>query len=188
MMRIAIVPILMASFYIEGWLYHWVAAGLFLLASITDFFDGYLARQLQAQSSLGKFLDPIADKLLVAAAIVMLIHFQQIGRYDVIPAIAILSREIMVSGLREFLAQINVSLPVTQLAKTKTAVQMTAITLLLIGVEGPNIEEVQTVVEVTFTELVGRILLWVAALLTLITGYAYLRAGLKHMKTIDGEV
>lgn len=183
--RIAIVPVLIASFYIEGRLYHWVAAGLFLLASVTDFFDGYLARMLKAQSKLGQFLDPVADKLLVAAAILMLVHFEGIGRYDIIPAIAILSREIMVSGLREFLAEINVSVPVTNLAKIKTGVQMSAITLLLLGVEGPSFEEVETLTEVTLTEFLGRTLLWVAAVLTLITGYAYLKAGLKHMTRSD---
>ncbi|MDB2414673.1 CDP-diacylglycerol--glycerol-3-phosphate 3-phosphatidyltransferase [Rickettsiales bacterium] len=179
--RILIIPMLIASFYIEGRLYHWVAASLFLVAGITDFFDGYLARLYKVQSKLGKFLDPIADKLLVAAAILMLVHFDDIGKYDIIPAIAILCREIMVSGLREFLAEINVSVPVTALAKIKTMVQMLAIGLLLWGVEGPNIEEVEVMTEITLTELVGRTLLWLAAILTIITGYAYLKAGLKHM-------
>lgn len=185
--RIAIVPILIASFYIEGRLYHWVAAGLFLIASVTDFFDGYLARMLKAQSSLGRFLDPIADKLLVAAAIIMLVHFEGIGRYDVIAAIAILCREIMVSGLREFLAEINVSVPVSNLSKVKTAVQMLAIFLLLIGVEGPSLEEVENITRINLTELLGRICLWIAAFLTIITGYAYLKAGLKHMAASDAK-
>jgi CDP-diacylglycerol--glycerol-3-phosphate 3-phosphatidyltransferase len=170
--RIALIPILIASFYIEGSLYHWVAAGLFLVASITDFFDGYLARALKAQSNFGIFLDPIADKLLVAAAILMLVHFEHIGRYDIIPAIAILSREIMVSGLREFLAKLNVSVPVTNLAKVKTAIQMIAIFLLLLGVEGPTIIEVEEITETNLTEFLGKIMLWVSAVLTLITGYA----------------
>ncbi len=183
--RILIIPILVASFYIEGRLYHWVAAGLFFLASITDFFDGYLARMLKAQSNLGKFFDPIADKLLVAAAILMLVHFQDIGKYDIIPAIAILCREILVSGLREFLAEINVSVPVTNLAKIKTAFQMGAIFFLLWGVEGPNIEQVEHITAVKFTELLGRVFLWVSAILTLVTGYAYLKAGLQHMAEKD---
>jgi len=186
--RIVIIPILIASFYIEGRMYHWVAASLFLLASVTDFFDGYLARLWKAQSSLGQFLDPIADKLLVAAAILMLVHFDGIGRYDIIPAIAILCREILVSGLREFLAETNVSMPVTSLAKIKTAVQMTAIFLLLLGVEGPTIEEVETITTITLTELLGRIFLWISAGLTIITGYAYLKAGLKHMKELDAKL
>ena len=180
--RILIIPFLIASFYIEGKLYHWVAAILFLVAGITDFFDGYLARSMQLQSKLGAFLDPIADKLLVAAAIIMLVHFDDIGKYDIIPAYAILGREIMVSGLREFLAKTDVSLPVTRLAKVKTAVQMVALGLLLWGVEGPSFAEVEQLTTITLTELVGRVLLWTAAILTLITGYAYLKAGLQHMK------
>ncbi|MDA0782384.1 MAG: CDP-diacylglycerol--glycerol-3-phosphate 3-phosphatidyltransferase [Rickettsiales bacterium] len=183
--RIVIIPILVASFFIEGKMYHWVAAGLFIIASITDFFDGYLARTLKATSKLGRFLDPIADKLLVASAILMLVHFDGIGRYDIVPAVAILCREIMVSGLREFLAEINVSVPVTKLAKVKTAVQMTAIFLLLLGVEGPSFDEVEEITEINLTVFIGRILLWVSAVLTVITGYAYLKAGLKHMKEAD---
>lgn len=183
--RILIIPVLIASFFIEGRLYHWVAGSLFLLASITDFFDGYLARALKAQSNLGRFLDPIADKLLVASVILMLVHFQEIGRYDIIPAVAILCREIMVSGLREFLAEINVSVPVSKLAKIKTGVQMTALFLLLVGVEGPSLEEVETVAKITLTELLGRIALWVSAVLTLMTGYAYLKSGLQYMKESD---
>lgn len=184
-LRVLIVPILVASFYINGMLYHWVAAGLFLFASVTDFFDGYLARTLKAQSKFGQFLDPVADKLLVAAALLMLVHFDDVGRFDIIPAVAILSREILVSGLREFLAEINVSVPVTNLAKIKTAVQMVAITFLLIGVEGPSFEEVEALTEVNTTEFIGRVLLWIAAILTLVTGYAYLKAGLVHMKKMD---
>lgn len=185
--RIVMIPILIASFYIEGRMYHWVAASLFLLASVTDFFDGYLARTWKATSNLGRFLDPIADKLLVAAAILMLVHFEGIGRYDIIPAIAILCREILVSGLREFLAQINVSVPVSNLSKIKTAVQMIAIFLLLLGVEGPSFEQVEAITETNLTEFLGRILLWVSSILTLITGYAYLRSGLKHMKGSDAK-
>lgn len=185
--RIVMIPILIASFYIEGRMYHWVAASLFLLASVTDFFDGYLARTWKATSNLGRFLDPIADKLLVAAAILMLVHFEGIGRYDIIPAIAILCREILVSGLREFLAQINVSVPVSNLSKIKTAVQMIAIFLLLLGVEGPSFEQVEAITETNLTEFLGRILLWASSILTLITGYAYLRSGLKHMKGSDAK-
>lgn len=167
--RIIIIPILVASFYIEGKLSHWTAAGLFAAASITDFFDGYLARMWQVQSKLGQFLDPIADKLLVVTAIVMLVHFD---RAHIIPSLMILCREILVSGLREFLAQINVSLPVSKLAKIKTATQMLAIFLLILGTEGSGEE---------LTKMVGNVALWTAAILTIFTGYAYLKAGLKHM-------
>jgi CDP-diacylglycerol--glycerol-3-phosphate 3-phosphatidyltransferase len=169
--RIVIIPILIASFYIEGRMYHWVAASLFLLASVTDFFDGYLARTWKATSNLGRFLDPIADKLLVAAAILMLVHFEGIGRYDIIPAIAILCREIMVSGLREFLAQINVSVPVSNLSKIKTFVQMAAIFLLLLGNKGSMLD---------FVDYMGKILLWIAAILTIFTGYSYFKSYVKN--------
>jgi len=184
--RIAIIPILISSFYIEARLYHLVAAGLFLFASVTDFFDGYLARTLKAQSSLGRFLDPIADKLLVAAVILMLTHVRGITGWEIIPALAILCREIMVSGLREFLAEIRVSVPVSALAKFKTAVQMAALFLLLLGVEGPSIEQLEHFTSTHLTVLLGKILLWVAAVLTIITGYVYLKAGLKYM-TLENE-
>jgi hypothetical protein len=179
--RIAIIPILISSFYIEARLYHLVAAGLFLFASITDFFDGYLARTLKAQSSLGRFLDPIADKLLVAAVLLMLTHVRGISGWEIIPALAILCREIMVSGLREFLAEIRVSVPVSALAKFKTAIQMAALFLLLLGVEGPSIAGLENLTSIHLTVLLGKILLWVAAIFTIITGYAYLKAGLKYM-------
>ena len=181
--RIAIIPFLMASFYLEGQLYHWVAAILFFVASITDYFDGYLARMLHAQSQFGKFFDSMADKLLVTATIMMLVHFGDVGKYDIFPAIAIICREILVSGLREFLADVNVSVPVTALARIKTTLQMTALVLLLLGVEGPNIEQVQQMTDLSLTVLIGRIFLWASALLTLVTGYAYLKAGLKHITT-----
>lgn len=176
--RIAVIPLLIASFYLENKLSHQVAAGLFLIASITDFFDGYLARIWQSQSKLGKCLDPIADKLLVAAAILMLVHF---GRVDILPAVAILCREILVSGLREFLAEINVSIPVSKLAKIKTGAQMTAITLLLFGSHAPLFLDLIIYEGISIGELLGRILMWIAAILTIITGYAYLKAGLHHM-------
>ena len=117
----------------------------------------------------------------------MLVHFEHIGRYDIIPAIAILSREIMVSGLREFLAKLNVSVQVTNLAKVKTAIQMIAIFLLLLGVEGPTIIEVEEITETNLTEFLGKIMLWVSAVLTLITGYAYLKSGMKHITGSDAK-
>lgn len=180
--RIVIIPILIASFYLESKLYHWIAASLFLLASITDFFDGYLARAMKVQSSLGRFLDPIADKLIVAAAIVMLVHVGSIGRFDVLAAVTILCREILVSGLREFLAELRISVPVSRLAKIKTATQMTALFLLLWGIEGPSLDEFEHVVKMSLTELLGRILLWISAVLTVVTGYAYFKAARKHFE------
>jgi len=167
--RIVVIPLLVGAFYLpSGWAYG-VAAGLFAYASVTDFFDGYMARAWSAQSALGRFLDPIADKLLVAAAIMMLVEDD---RAHVLPSLAILCREILVSGLREYLADFKVSMPVSSLAKVKTAVQMLSIFLLLLG---PALPAAWQIVEA------GNLLLWVAAALTLITGYAYLRIGLKHM-------
>lgn len=164
--RILVIPAIIVVFYMKGNLGYWLAAALFAFASITDFFDGYLARAWHAQSKIGRFLDPIADKLLVATCLLLLVGAE---RAPILPAIAILCREIMVSGLREFLAELNISVPVSNLAKFKTAAQMLAIFLLLLGPAGTNLY------------LVGEYLLWVAALFTLVTGYAYLRTGLKHM-------
>lgn len=172
LLRVGIIPVLVASFYMENNLSHLVAAGLFVLASVTDFFDGYLARAWKIQSKFGMFLDPIADKMLVITAIVMLVAFDRIGEWNVIPALLIICREILVSGLREFLAGVNVSLPVSRLAKIKTGVQMAAIFLLILGTDGKA---------EAWTEALGNTALWAAALLTLATGYAYLKASLRHM-------
>lgn len=178
-MRILIVPILIAGSFLESQLYHYVAAGLFLLASVTDFFDGYLARRLKAQSRFGTLLDPIADKLLVASALLILVASDDIAGIHIIPAAAILCREILVSGLREFLAGDNIDLPVSNIGKCKTAVQMTAIFLLLLGVEGPQIDVITN--EEALNQVLGRILLWIAGVMTVFSGYVYLRAGLKHL-------
>lgn len=170
--RIFIIPALVGTFYLKGPLGHWLGLVVFVYAGITDFFDGYVARAQNLQSRLGQFLDPVADKLLVASAIVMMIAFDRISGFSVLAALVILCREIMVSGLREFLAEIKVSLPVTRLAKWKTTVQVVALSFLLVGDALPAwipIEEI------------GITSLWVAAILTLYTGYDYLRVGLKHM-------
>ncbi|NDF12890.1 MAG: CDP-diacylglycerol--glycerol-3-phosphate 3-phosphatidyltransferase [Proteobacteria bacterium] len=167
--RIIIIPIVVAAFYIEGKMAHWVAASLFAYASVTDYVDGYLARLWHQESSLGRFLDPIADKLLIAAALLMLV---KTGRADVIPAILIVCREILVSGLREFLAELRISVPVSRLAKIKTAVQMLALFLLLLGSRGSGYD---------WMDGFANGVLWIAAALTIVTGYAYLKAGAKHM-------
>ncbi len=169
--RILIIPVMIWSFYVEGG--QLIAAGLFLLASITDFFDGLLARRWRVESKLGTFLDPIADKLLVLVIIIMLIHFDRLGTIDLFAAIIILCREIFVSGLREFLGQLNVSVPVSKLAKWKTAFQMIALFLLILTEEKP-VEDI--------TNIIGGFFLWAAAILTCVTGYAYLKAGLKYME------
>ena len=168
--RIAIIPLIAIVFYIPGDWGRWLAAGLFVLAGFTDFLDGYLARMWQVQSSIGRMLDPIADKLLVATALLLLVSA---GRADLLPAAAIVCREILVSGLREFLASLQISVPVSQLGKVKTAVQMLAITLLLFGDVHMQSDWI------TFS---GNILLWLAAVFTLITGYAYLRTGIAYLK------
>jgi CDP-diacylglycerol--glycerol-3-phosphate 3-phosphatidyltransferase/cardiolipin synthase len=150
------------------------AAGLYGLAAITDYLDGYLARAQGTVSKVGVFLDPIADKIMVAAVIVMLVDAQILHGWSVIAGLIILLREIIVSGLREYLAGLSVSIPVSQLAKWKTAAQLVALgALIMVGTKPilpwlPALE-------------VGLITLWIAAILTLITGYDYLRTGLKHM-------
>lgn len=179
LLRVAIVPMLIAGSFLESALYHYTAAGLFLLASVTDFFDGYLARKMEAQSRFGRMLDPIADKLLVASALLILTESGEIAGVHIIPAAAILCREILVSGLREFLAGDAVDLPVNRFGKLKTGIQMTALFLLLLGVEGPAVDAVAG--GETLNQLAGRILLWVAGVMTLFSGYVYFRAGLKHL-------
>jgi cardiolipin synthase (CMP-forming) len=174
--RIAVIPALVGCFYIGGAWGCWLSALLFALAGITDWLDGYAARIWEAQSNIGRFLDPIADKLLVATALMLLVGEHRVGiaqgQAMMIPAIAIVCREILVSGLREYLAEIRIGVPVSRLAKWKTGVQMGAIFLLLLGPGGPDW---------LHAGWLGNILLWAAALLTLVTGYAYLKVGLRHM-------
>lgn len=170
--RIALVPVVVTLFYFDRPLSNWIAAGIFAVACITDYLDGYFARALKQTSQFGSFLDPVADKLLVAATLLMLVGFGRITGLSLIPAVIILCREILVSGLREFLAEVHVAVPVTQLAKWKTGIQMLALSCLM----------VETVPGFPFSlETIGLIGLWIAAALTLRTGYDYLRAGLKHM-------
>jgi len=171
--RIAAVPAVAFCFYFEGNTARWIALGLFIVAAITDFLDGYLARAWKQQSALGRMLDPIADKLLVAVCLLMLAADGTIGGWSLVAAIIILCREILVSGLREFLAELQVSVPVTQLAKWKTTVQLVSIAILLAGPAGDSV--------LPGTTLVGLSALWIAALLTLYTGYDYFRAGIGHL-------
>lgn len=171
--RIAVIPLLVAAFYLRDPMGNIVACALFALAAVTDYLDGYLARAWSQQSNLGRFLDPVADKLVVAAAILMMVAFGMIKEWSILAALVILCREILVSGLREFLAELRVGLPVSKLAKWKTAIQMIALTLLLLGDAGPAWLPIVAL---------GDIALWIAAALTLITGYDYLRAGLRHMR------
>ena len=170
--RIAVIPVVVASFYLPDFWSQWLACGLFVAACITDWLDGHFARRWKQQSEIGRFLDPIADKLLVAAALFMLAATGRIADWTILPALVILMREILVSGLREYLAGLRVRVPVSRLAKWKTGIQMTAIAFLLVGDAGPRLLPVQGI---------GELLLCIAALLTLVTGYDYLRAGLPHM-------
>ena len=170
--RILAIPIVVASFYIPGDYARWFACALFSAAGVTDWLDGHMARRWSQQSELGRFLDPIADKLLVAATLFMLVATDRLSAGAFLPALVILCREILVSGLREYLAELRVGLPVSRLAKWKTAIQMVAIGVLIVGDAGPAFLPVAAI---------GEALLWVAALLTLVTGYDYLRAGLAHM-------
>lgn len=175
--RIIAIPAMVASFYIPGSAGPITALCIFIAAAITDFFDGYLARAWHQQSALGRMLDPIADKLLVAAALLVLLGEGTIGGWSLWAALIILSREILVSGLRESLAEVRVSVPVTRLAKWKTTVQMVAIAFLLISPADTDI--------VPYTAEAGLTLLWIAAILTLYTGYDYFRAGFRHLLRQD---
>ena len=149
-----------------------LAGGLFIISSISDYFDGYLARTLNQSSRLGTLLDPIADKLLVASVIVVLVDTRVITNIHVIPAIIILLREIAISGLREFLAKLNTDMPVSRLAKYKTTFQMVSLSILIISL-GFDLND--------FLWNIGLITLWVAALITLLSGYNYIVKGLKHI-------
>lgn len=169
--RIALIPIIMAAFYTDSHVGRWVATLAFISACFTDFLDGYVARMWSQTTRLGQFLDPVADKLLVASTLLLLVGFGRIRPVSFLPAIIILCREILVSGLREFLSDLQVQMPVTGLAKWKTAVQMAAISLLLIGDISPF---------GSMVNLIGEGLLWIAASLTLMTGYAYLKSSLRH--------
>lgn len=176
--RIAAVPVVVGLLYWQSilggglWL-RWVALAIFIAAGLTDILDGYLARMWGQQSSLGRMLDPIADKLLVASSLLMLAAGTTIRGWSLLAAVIILCREILVSGLRELLAELRVSLPVTQLAKWKTAGQLVAIGFLIAGEAGEKV--------LPITIEVGIALLWLSAIVTLYTGWDYLRAGLRYM-------
>lgn len=169
--RILVIPIIVAFIYLKSPFYGWMAFILFCLASITDYFDGYIARIRNEVSNLGTFLDPIADKLLVASVILILTSKEVIADWETIPALIILLREIAVSGLREYLAGIKVSVPVSKIAKLKTSLQLIALAILILSESGISF------IPILF---IGKIALWSAAIMTLYTGYDYLKSGLKH--------
>jgi cardiolipin synthase len=180
--RIVAVPVIVLCFFIEGKLEssdfaRWAGFWIFVVASITDYLDGYLARIWNQTSNIGRMLDPIADKLLIAAVLLLLAADQTIAGWSLWAAITILCREILVSGLREYLAALKVSVPVTRVAKWKTTIQMVSIAFLLAGPAGDKI--------VPYVTETGIALLWIAAILTFYTGYDYFRAGVKHL--VDAE-
>jgi CDP-diacylglycerol--glycerol-3-phosphate 3-phosphatidyltransferase len=160
--RVALIPVISFLLFVPGLSAAWTAFGLYLFAAISDFFDGWLARRWKAGSAFGRILDPIADKLLVAALLLCMVATGEIGGIDLIPALAIILRELLVSGLREYLAPLGMSLPVSKLAKWKTATQLLALGLLLL-------------LPVPHLWNAGLVVLWVSAGLSLATGWAYLR-------------
>ena len=170
--RIVVIPVIFMMVYIHATLWQLVAAILFIVASITDYLDGYLARSRNETSAFGRLLDPIADKLLVTSALVVILAVpgMVVCKLSYIPVIVILCREILVSGLREFLAEVHVGMPVTRLAKWKTGFQMTALSMILVGYMFHNL---------------GVILLWVAAVLTFVTDYQYFQKSLDYVKSVE---
>jgi CDP-diacylglycerol--glycerol-3-phosphate 3-phosphatidyltransferase len=174
LLRVLITPVIVVTFYFgDTVIAHRIAFVLFLLASITDFLDGFLARKFKIQSNLGRIFDPIADKLMVGSVLLMLVYFQ---RVNVIPCLLILGREFAVAGLREFLVLLHISLPVSRIAKWKTAFQVTSISVILLGAKGSGWQ---------FVDYLGSFSIWVAAVLTLATGYSYLIAAIKFMEEKD---
>ena len=181
--RIIIVPFFVLAFYLPGFHGDLTALILFIVASFTDFLDGMLARMLGEESKLGELLDPIADKIIIATALILLVMDGTIRNYEVIAAIIILTREILISGLREFLAKGKIKLPVSNLSKLKTVLQMIAIGLLLSGDTGNKIINFQDY----NAQTIGIILLWLSAFLTLFTGYDYMRKGIDHAMSEDNR-
>ena len=179
--RIIIVPFFVFSFFLPGFYGEIIPFLLFILASFTDFLDGLLARLYKEESKLGELLDPIADKIIVSAALILLVMNGTIQNYEVIAAIIILIREILISGLREFLGKVQVQMPVTSLAKVKTFIQMFSIAILLTGETGNKIINFEDY----NAQTVGIILLWLSAFLTLYTGYDYVRKGIDHIISED---
>ena len=171
LIRIAVIPIIVICIYLKSPFFGWIAFVLFCLASVTDYFDGYLARLRNEVTNFGTFLDPIADKLLVASVILILTSKGIIANWETIPALIILLREITVSGLREYLAGIKISIPVSRIAKLKTLLQLFALAFLILS-EG--------IYNISFIIFIGKLFLWIAGLLTLYTAYDYIKASIKH--------
>ena len=171
LVRVAIIPIIVFCIYLKNPFFGWTAFILFCLASITDYFDGYLARTRNEITNFGTFLDPIADKLLVASVILILTSKGVIADWETIPALIILLREITVSGVREYLAGIKVSIPVSRIAKLKTLLQLFALAFLILS---------ESIADISLIIYFGKIFLWIAGLLTLYTAYDYVKGSIKH--------
>ncbi len=171
LLRVAIIPVIVACIYLKSPFFGWTAFVLFCLASITDYFDGYLARIRNEVTNFGTFLDPIADKLLVAAVILILTSKGVIADWETVPALIILLREITVSGLREYLASVKVSVPVSRIAKLKTLLQLSSLALLILS---------ESITSITVIIYLGKSFLWIAGLLTLYTAYDYIKASIKY--------
>ena len=179
--RIVIVPIFVFSFFLPGFYGDLIPFVLFIIASFTDFLDGLLARLFKEESKLGELLDPIADKILICSALILLVADGTIKNFEVIAAVIILTREILISGLREFLAKGQIKMPVSSLAKVKTFIQMFSISILLTGETGNQLINFQDY----NAQTIGIILLWLSAFLTIYTGYDYLRKGIDHAISED---
>lgn len=173
-LRILLVPVFALAFELPGETGRLASFTIFCLAGVSDALDGLAARKLRARSEFGRMLDPIADKILVAVALMMLVEIRVLHGFELIPALVILAREILVSGLREFLASVAVSVPVTRVAKMKTVLQMISIGAMLLGPDADHI--------VPGSLDLAYLLLWIAATLTVYTGFAYLRSGLAHAR------
>ena len=171
--RIILLPVLIGLFFIDERWAAWTALWIYIFCAVTDFLDGYLARKYGSTSSFGTFLDPISDKIMVVSVMMALAAFDRLDGIWIVPAIIILSREFMISGLREFLGPRNIKVPVSKLAKWKTTVQMVALGFLVIGDYGDTV--------VPETLMIGQILLSIAAVITIITGWNYLKVGFKHI-------
>ena len=184
--RIAAIPVVVGCIYAQAimdgplWL-RWVALAVFIAAGVTDYLDGYYARIWDQHSAFGRMLDPIADKLLVASCLLMLAADGSIHGWTLWAAIVILCREILVSGLREYLAALRVSVPVTKLAKWKTTVQLVAIGFLLAGDAGDQLVAAIVPILGPVVTQMGLLLLWISAIVTIYTGWDYFRAGIHHL-------
>ena len=182
--RIIVIPVIFLAIYIHTAWWSILTAVLFIVAAVTDYLDGYLARSRNETSAFGRLLDPIADKLLVVSALLIIVANRLVDEISYIPVCIIMCREILVSGLREFLAEVKVGMPVTRLAKWKTAVQMTALAMILLSAVSYAYPDN---LFVSLMGVLGEILLWVAGALTFVTGYDYFQRGLDYVKNLEAQ-